>query len=66
VRFAGDRAKAAAVYADMKPLVATDIADLVHFAVTRPAHVNVNRIEVMPVDQAFGPFNVSRKPASTR
>jgi NADP-dependent 3-hydroxy acid dehydrogenase YdfG len=66
VRFAGDRAKADAVYAGMKPLVATDIADLVHFAVTRPAHVNVNRIEVMPVDQAFGPFSVSRKAAGTR
>ncbi len=66
VRFGGDRAKADAVYADMKPLVASDIADLVHFAVTRPAHVNVNRIEVMPVDQACGPFSVSRKPASAR
>jgi 3-hydroxy acid dehydrogenase/malonic semialdehyde reductase len=60
VRFGGDRAKADAVYAGMSPLVATDIADLVHFAVTRPAHVNVNRIEVMPRDQAFGPFSVSR------
>jgi NADP-dependent 3-hydroxy acid dehydrogenase YdfG len=66
VRFAGDRAKADAVYADMKPLVASDIADLVHFAVTRPAHVNVNRLEVMPVDQANGPFGVSRKPAGAR
>jgi 3-hydroxy acid dehydrogenase/malonic semialdehyde reductase len=60
VRFAGDRAKAGAVYAGMSPLVAKDIADLVLFAVTRPAHVNVNRLEVMPVDQAFGPFSVNR------
>jgi hypothetical protein len=29
--------------------------------VTRPAHVNVNTIELMPVDQAFGPFAVHRK-----
>jgi NADP-dependent 3-hydroxy acid dehydrogenase YdfG len=60
VRFGGDRAKADAVYAGMKPLVAEDIADLVCFAVTRPAHVNVNRIEVMPVEQAFSPFAVHR------
>jgi 3-hydroxy acid dehydrogenase/malonic semialdehyde reductase len=62
VRFGGDRAKAGAVYAGMKPLVAEDIADLVHFAVTRPAHVNLNRLEVMPVDQALGPFAVHREP----
>jgi NADP-dependent 3-hydroxy acid dehydrogenase YdfG len=60
VRFQGDRAKADAVYAGMRPLVAADVADLIFFAVTRPAHVNVNRIEVMPTDQAFGPFNVNR------
>jgi NADP-dependent 3-hydroxy acid dehydrogenase YdfG len=60
VRFGGDRAKAGAVYAGMSPLVAADIADLVLFAVTRPAHVNVNRIEVMPVDQAFSGFSVNR------
>ncbi len=60
VRFGGDRAKADAIYAGMKPLVAEDIADLVCFAVTRPAHVNVNRIEVMPVEQAFSPFAVHR------
>ena len=61
VRFGGDRAKADAVYAGMKPLVADDIADLVCFAVTRPLHVNVNRIEVMPVEQAFSPFAVHRE-----
>ncbi len=61
VRFGGDRAKADAVYAGMKPLGADDIADLVLFAVTRPAHVNVNRLEVMPVDQAFAPFAVHRE-----
>jgi 3-hydroxy acid dehydrogenase/malonic semialdehyde reductase len=61
VRFGGDRARADSVYAGMKPLVADDIADLVWFAVTRPAHVNVNRIEVMPVDQAFAPFAVHRE-----
>ena len=57
------RAKAGAVYAGMSPLVAGDIADLALFAITRPLHVNVNRIEVMPVDQAFSPFAVHRTQA---
>jgi NADP-dependent 3-hydroxy acid dehydrogenase YdfG len=64
VRFRGDQAKADAVYAGMSPLVAGDIADLILFAVTRPPHVNVNRIEVMPVDQAFSAFAVHRPGAS--
>ena len=61
VRFGGDKSKADAVYAGMTPLVAADIADLVYFATTRPLHVDVTRIEVMPVAQAFSPFAVSRK-----
>jgi NADP-dependent 3-hydroxy acid dehydrogenase YdfG len=61
VRFGGDRAKADAVYSGMTPLLAADIAELVLFAVTRPGHVNLNRIEVMPTDQAFSPFSVNRR-----
>jgi NADP-dependent 3-hydroxy acid dehydrogenase YdfG len=61
VRFGGDKDKADAVYRGMTPLTADDIADLVWFAATRPLHVNVNRIEVTPVDQAFSPFAVNRK-----
>lgn len=60
VRFGGDKAKADAVYKGMQPLVAEDIADLVLFATTRPMHVDVTRIEVMPVAQAFSPFAVHR------
>lgn len=61
VRFKGDQARADKVYEGMKPLTADDIADLVSFAVTRPAHVNVNIIEVMPEAQGFGPFLVKRQ-----
>jgi NADP-dependent 3-hydroxy acid dehydrogenase YdfG len=52
-RFAGDEARAAAVYAGVaEPLVAEDIADCVAWAVTRPAHVNVDLMIVRPRAQA--------------
>lgn len=61
VRFEGDHERAGKVYEGMKPLSADDIADLVGFAVTRPPHVNLNVIEVMPQAQGFGPFLVKRQ-----
>jgi 3-hydroxy acid dehydrogenase / malonic semialdehyde reductase len=56
-----DAAKAQAVYRGVKPLTSGDIADIVAWCVTRPPHVNVNVVEVMPVQQAFGPFAIDRK-----
>jgi 3-hydroxy acid dehydrogenase/malonic semialdehyde reductase len=61
VRFAGDQAKANAVYDGMQPLTADDIAASVLWAVSQPAHVNVNVIELMPVAQSFAPFQVARE-----
>ncbi len=55
--------KAKAVYAGMQPLTAGDVADVIHWVATRPAHVNVNVVELMPEAQAFGPFAVKRRPA---
>jgi NADP-dependent 3-hydroxy acid dehydrogenase YdfG len=53
IRFGGDKAKAAAVYAGVaKPLVADDIADCVSWCATRPHHVNIDRIVVRPLAQA--------------
>ena len=63
VRFHGDAARAAAVYRDTQALTADDVADAVHWAVTRPPHVNVNTISLMPVTQAFGPLAVHRAKA---
>ncbi|MDY7229670.1 SDR family oxidoreductase [Hyalangium rubrum] len=60
VRFRGDAERARKVYEGMQPLSPADIADIVLFSVTRPAHVNINVVEVMPADQGFGPFNVKR------
>ena len=60
VRFSGDEQKADAVYDGLQPLTADDIAESVHWAAAQPAHVNINVIELMPVAQSFGPFQVHR------
>lgn len=60
VRFKGDDAAAEKVYAGAEPLRPEDIAEIVYWIVSRPAHVNINALEVMPVDQAWGPLAVHR------
>jgi NADP-dependent 3-hydroxy acid dehydrogenase YdfG len=52
VRFDGDTDKAAAVYKGLAPLMAQDIAEVVAFAVSRPAHVNLDSIVIKPRAQA--------------
>jgi 3-hydroxy acid dehydrogenase/malonic semialdehyde reductase len=61
VRFKGDEKRAAAVYQGTDPLTAEDIAEAIYWVATRPAHVNINTIEMMPVCQAFAPLSVKRK-----
>lgn len=60
VRFGGDAARAASVYAGTQPLTAEDVAEAVAWAVLLPAHVNINRIEMMPTCQGPGPLVVKR------
>ncbi|TCZ59673.1 bifunctional NADP-dependent 3-hydroxy acid dehydrogenase/3-hydroxypropionate dehydrogenase YdfG [Roseicella aquatilis] len=60
VRFKGDDAKAAGLYAGTEPLTPEDIADAVHWVASRPARVNVNTLQVMPVVQSFAPLRVHR------
>jgi NADP-dependent 3-hydroxy acid dehydrogenase YdfG len=52
VRFKGDTERAATVYQGFEPLVAEDIADLIVFMVTRPPHVNLAEILILPTAQA--------------
>lgn len=52
VRFKGDRERAQKVYEGFTPLFAKDIAETILFVVTRPKHVNIDDILVMPADQA--------------
>jgi len=61
VRFGGDAERAAAVYQGVTPLSAQDIAEIVAFAVTRPAHVDLDQIVVRPVAQAAA-YLVHRQP----
>jgi 3-hydroxy acid dehydrogenase/malonic semialdehyde reductase len=60
VRFSGDKEKADATYTGMRPLTGDDIAESVYWVATLPQHVNINTIEVMPTQQSFAPFQVSR------
>lgn len=52
VRFKGDHARADALYANMTPLTADDIADAVYYCVSRPKHVDIAQIVLFPTDQA--------------
>jgi NADP-dependent 3-hydroxy acid dehydrogenase YdfG len=52
VRFKGDEARAAQVYKGFRPLTPEDIAEIIHFVITRPPHVNIADLVVMPTDQA--------------
>jgi NADP-dependent 3-hydroxy acid dehydrogenase YdfG len=65
VRFGGDEARAAQVYAGLTPLTSDDVADCVAWAVTRPPHVNIDEIVLKPIDQATT-RHVHRRPESTQ
>ncbi len=64
VRFDGDVAAAARVYEGITALTAADIADCVAWAVTRPAHVNIDEIKVLARDQSTA-TTVFRRPADS-
>ena len=61
VRFAGDQSKADAVYQGVDPMTPEDIADTIFWVLNQPPHMNINRIEMMPVNQAFAGFAIHRK-----
>jgi 3-hydroxy acid dehydrogenase/malonic semialdehyde reductase len=59
-RFGGDAARASAVYAGTVSLTADDIAEAAAWVIGLPSHVNINRMEIMPISQAPGPLAVKR------
>jgi len=60
VRFSGNKKKADDVYKNMTPLSGEDIAETILWSINRPLHVNINRIELMPLQQGFNFFAISR------
>lgn len=60
VRLKGNDAAAAKVYEGTQPLTADDIANTAYWIATLPPHVNINRIEMMPTCQAYGPLAIKR------
>jgi 3-hydroxy acid dehydrogenase/malonic semialdehyde reductase len=60
VRFLGDKEKAKEVYNGMHALSADDVAETIEWVVSRPPHVNINVISLMPIQQAFGGFAIHR------
>ncbi|WP_214228527.1 SDR family NAD(P)-dependent oxidoreductase [Pedobacter sp. B4-66] len=60
VRFKGDEGRAKKVYDGLEPLIANDIAEAIWFVVSRPAHVNINDMLIMPTAQATGTI-INRK-----
>ena len=61
VRFKGDKDKARQPYQGIEPLSADDVAETIFWSATLPRRVNVNRLQVMPVMQSFGPFAFKRR-----
>lgn len=60
VRFNGDQAAADKVYQGVHAMSADDVALVCEGVLKLPAHININSLELMPVQQAFGPFSVNR------
>lgn len=61
VRFGGDAERAEKLYAGVEPLMPDDIAEAVAWVVAQPAHVNINRVEMMPTCQAPQALAVKRR-----
>ena len=60
VRTGGDQAASDALYADMDPMTAEDIAETIWWVATLPPHININAIELMPTTQSWAGFTVHR------
>lgn len=61
IRFKGDVEKAKSVYNGTRSLTAEDIANTIRWVIEQPENVNIDNIEIMPVDQTFGGMVINRK-----
>ena len=60
VRTGGDQAASDALYANMDPMTADDIADTIFWVASLPPHININALELMPTTQSWAGFAVHR------
>jgi len=60
VRTHGDQAASDKLYAGASPMTAEDIAESIFYVATLPPHLNINRLEIMPVSQSFAGFQIAR------
>lgn len=60
VRTSGDRAASDSLYAGTSPMTGADIAESIWWVANLPPHLNINRIELMPVSQSFAGFQIAR------
>ena len=60
VRTHGNQAASDKLYAGAQPMTADDIAEQIFYVATLPPHLNINRLEIMPVTQSFAGFQVAR------
>ena len=61
VRYHGDDEKAAQVYDGFKTMTGDDISDILLWLIESPAHINVNRLEVMPVAQTYNGLTIAKQ-----
>ena len=61
VRYHGDDDKAAKVYDGFKTMTGDDIGDILLWLIESPAHINVNRLEVMPVAQTYNGLTIAKQ-----
>jgi serine 3-dehydrogenase len=61
VRTGGDKAASDALYANMDPMTAEDLAETIWWVANQPRHVNINTLELMPTSQSFAGFTVNRQ-----
>ena len=64
VRTSGNQTASDNIYKGANPMTAENVAETLFWIATLPPHMNINRIEMMPVNQSFSPFQVHRESAT--
>jgi len=61
VRNGGDQSASDALYAGIEPMTAEDLAETILWVASRPPHLNINALEIMPTRQSWAGFSTNRK-----